>query len=121
MLSSSQPPATSERSSVISIPSLHLLSTKISVPLLRLNVVIRSRLTERLNAAMKGQLALIVAPAGWGKTTLLSAWYAEASLSDWPLAWVSLDEGDNDPTRFWTYVLAALNTLHPGVGETPRH
>ena len=68
---------------------------------------------------MKGPLALIVAPAGWGKTTLLSAWHAEASLSAWPLAWVSLDEGDNDPNRFWTYVLAALNTLHPGVGETP--
>ena len=81
VLSSAQPPATSARSSAISIPSLHLLSTKISVPLLRLNVVMRSRLTERLNAAMKGQLALIVAPAGWGKTTLLSAWHAEASFS----------------------------------------
>src|SRR5205823_14307348 len=94
-------------------------TTKISVPSLRLNMVTRPRLTERLNAAMKGQLALIIAPAGWGKTTLLSAWHAEASLSAWPIAWVSLDAGDNDPTRFWTYVLAALNTAHPGVGETP--
>jgi LuxR family maltose regulon positive regulatory protein len=115
-LSSSQPPA---RPSAISMPSLHLLTTKISVPSIRLNVVMRPRLTERLNAAMNGQLALVVAPAGWGKTTLLSAWYAEANLSAWPLAWVSLDAGDNDPTRFWTYVLAALNTLHPGVGEVP--
>jgi LuxR family maltose regulon positive regulatory protein len=113
--SSSQPPA---RPSAISMPSLHLLATKISVPSLRLNVVTRPRLTERLNAAMKGQLALVVAPAGWGKTTLLSAWHAEASFNTWPLAWVSLDAGDNDPTRFWTYVLAALNTVHPGVGET---
>src|SRR5215467_8402722 len=102
----------------ISMPSLHLLTTKISVPPLRLNVVTRPRLTERLNAAMNGQLALLVAPAGWGKTTLLSAWHAEAGFRAWPLAWVSLDAGDNDSIRFWTYVLAALNTVHPGVGET---
>jgi LuxR family transcriptional regulator, maltose regulon positive regulatory protein len=119
MLSSPQPPADTPPLSSNNIPSLHLLTTKISVPPLRLNVVTRPRLTERLNAAMKSPLALIVAPAGWGKTTLLSAWHAEASLSAWLLAWVSLDAGDNDPIRFWTYVLAALDTLHPGVGETP--
>jgi LuxR family maltose regulon positive regulatory protein len=118
-LSSPQPPTTPAHSSAISLPSLHLLTTKISVPPLRLNVVTRTRLTERLNAAMKSPLALIVAPAGWGKTTLLSAWHAGVSLNDWSLAWVSLDTGDNNPIRFWTYVLAALNTLHPGVGETP--
>jgi LuxR family maltose regulon positive regulatory protein len=118
-LSTSQTPATPVRSSPVSMPSLHLLTTKISVPPLRLNVVTRPRLTERLNAAMKGQLALIVAPAGWGKTTLLSAWHSETSFSTLPLAWVSLDAGDNDLTRFWTYVLAALDTLHPGVDETP--
>jgi len=118
-LSSPQPPAATPPLSAINMTSLHLLTTKISVPSLRLNMVTRPRLTERLNAAMKSPLALIVAPAGWGKTTLLSAWHAEASLSAWPLAWVSLDAGDNDPIRFWTYVLAALNTAHPGVGETP--
>src|SRR6266702_4300415 len=118
-LSSPQPPAATPPLSAINMTSLHLLTTKISVPPPRLNVVTRPRLTERLNAAMKSPLALIVAPAGWGKTTLLSAWHAEASLSAWPLAWVSLDAGDNDPIRFWTYVLAALNTAHPGVGETP--
>jgi LuxR family transcriptional regulator, maltose regulon positive regulatory protein len=68
---------------------------------------------------MRGTLTLVVAPAGWGKTTLLNAWHAEASGRPRPEAWVSLDASDNDPTRFWTYVLAALNTLHPGVGETP--
>jgi LuxR family transcriptional regulator, maltose regulon positive regulatory protein len=116
--SSPQPPVATPSITAISMPSLHLLTTKISVPPLRLNVVTRPRLTEQLNAAMKNPLALIVAPAGSGKTTLLSAWHAEASLSAWPLAWVSLDAGDNDPIRFWTYVIAALDTLHPGVGET---
>src|SRR6266487_6909067 len=114
MLSSPQPPAATPPSSAISTPSLHLLTTKISVPPPRLNMVTRPRLMERLNAAKRGTLTLIVAPAGWGKTTLLSAWHADASRS----AWVSLDEGDNDPIRFWTYIISALNTLHPGVGET---
>src|SRR2546426_1121875 len=49
---------------------------------------------------------------------LLNSWHADGSQYAWPLAWVSLDAGDNDPIRFWTYVIAALNTLHLGVGET---
>src|SRR6266566_3795636 len=118
-LSSPQPPAATPLSSTTSMPSLHLLTTKISVPPARLNMVTRPRLTQRMNTALRGTLTLIVAPAGWGKTTLLSAWHADASLGAWPLAWVSLDEGDNDPIRFWTYVISALNMLHPGVGETP--
>jgi LuxR family maltose regulon positive regulatory protein len=72
-----------------------------------------------MNAAIRGTLTLVIAPAGWGKTTLLHAWHAETSCEHWPLAWVSLDTGDNDPIRFWAYVISALNTLHPGVGETP--
>ncbi len=68
---------------------------------------------------MRGTLTLVVAPAGWGKTTLLHALNAEARRSPWPLAWVSLDASDNNSLRFWTYVISALNTLHPGVGETP--
>ncbi|MFL5653768.1 MAG: LuxR C-terminal-related transcriptional regulator, partial [Ktedonobacteraceae bacterium] len=118
-LGSPQPPADTALSSATSMPSLHLLTTKISVPPARLNMVTRPRLTQRMNTALRGTLTLIVAPAGWGKTTLLSAWHADASPGAWPLAWVSLDEGDNDPIRFWTYVIGALDTLHPGVGETP--
>jgi LuxR family maltose regulon positive regulatory protein len=114
-----QPSAATPLSSVTGMPSLHLLTTKISVPPARLNMVMRPRLTQQMSTAMRDPLTLIVAPAGWGKTTLLSAWHAGSSLSAWPLAWVSLDEGDNDPIRFWTYVIAALNSLHPGVGETP--
>ena len=91
----------------------HLLLTKLHVPSPRLSLVSRPRLTERLKAGMRSKLTLIVAPAGWGKTTLLSAWHAEAGR----LAWVSLDVDDNDPVRFWIYVITALNRLHPGVGE----
>jgi len=116
---SPRPPATTSPPSVTRMPSLHLLTTKITVPPARLNMVTRPRLSERMNAAMRGALTLIVAPAGWGKTTLLNAWHADASRGAWPLAWVSLDAGDNAPIRFWTYVIAALNTLHPGVGEIP--
>jgi len=105
-------------SSAISLPSRHLLRTKISVPPTRQNMVMRPRLMQQMKAAMIGTLTLVVAPAGWGKTTLLHAWHAEASRDAWSLAWVSLDAGDNDPIRFWTYVLTALNTLHSGVGET---
>jgi LuxR family maltose regulon positive regulatory protein len=72
-----------------------------------------------MHAAILCPLTLISAPAGWGKTTLLHAWYAQASREHWPLAWVSLDAGDNNSLRFWTYVISALNALHPGVGETP--
>jgi len=72
-----------------------------------------------MNAAIQGTLTLIVAPAGWGKTTLLHAWHADASCMNWPLAWVSLDAGDNDPIRFWTYVITALNLMQPGVGTLP--
>src|SRR5215470_9155203 len=97
-------------SSGTGMPSLHLLTTKLSVPPVRLDIVPRPRLMERMNTAVRGPLTLIVAPAGWGKTTLLSAW---------PLAWVSLDAGDNDSLRFWTYVITALNLVHPGVGTLP--
>jgi hypothetical protein len=91
----------------------HLLMTKLHIPSPRLNLVVRPRLTERLKAGVRNKLTLIVAPAGWGKTTLLGAWHAEAGRT----AWVSLDVGDNDPVRFWVYVTTALNRLHPGVGE----
>src|SRR6266516_5896183 len=88
-----------------------------SVPPPRSNMVARPRLTQRLNMAMKERLTLIVAPAGWGKTTLISTWHADLGPNASPLAWVSLDAGDNDPIRFWTYVIAALNRQHPNMGE----
>jgi LuxR family maltose regulon positive regulatory protein len=74
---------------------------------------------QQMNTAVRGSLTLIVAPAGWGKTTLLSSWHADPGRGAWPLAWVSLDAGDNDPIRFWTYVTSALNLVHPGLGTLP--
>jgi len=112
-------PAATEPSSHTSLPSIKLLTTKLSIPSAHLHMVPRPRLTQRMHAATQGPLTLLIAPAGWGKTTLLHTWYTDPSRSTWPLAWVSLDAGDNDPSRFWTYVITALNKLHPGVGEPP--
>ncbi|HEU5099238.1 MAG TPA: protein kinase [Roseiflexaceae bacterium] len=93
-------------------PQIPLLTTKLFIPAPAARLVPRLQLIERLNEAMRRKLTLIAAPAGFGKTTLLSAWSHQRRSS---VAWVSLDEGDNDPTRFWTYMLAALETLSPGI------
>lgn len=88
--------------------SIPVLSTKLYIPPLRPNVVARSRLVERLNEGMRGQLTLISASAGYGKTTLVSEWLAGCGR---PVAWLSIDEGDNDPARFLTYLFAAVQTV----------
>lgn len=100
-----------------SVPPLHLLTTKISVPPARPNIVKRTRLVQWMNTAVQGTLTLVVAPAGWGKTTLLTSWYAQSSHKAWPLAWVALDGSDNDPLRFWTYVISALHAIQPAIGQ----
>jgi len=74
----------------------------------------RPRLVDRLQAGLSGPLTLVSAPAGAGKTTLLSEWRAGAG-SRTPVSWVSLDAADNDPLRFFQYLLAALDTLQPGI------
>jgi LuxR family maltose regulon positive regulatory protein len=74
----------------------------------------RRRLIEWLNEGAKGKLTLISAPAGFGKSTLLAEWSLKSEL---PVLWVSLDEGDNDPTRFLAYMVAALEKLQVGLGE----
>jgi len=84
-----------------------LLVTKLHIPPTRFELVPRPRLTERLNQGMRGKLTLISAPAGFGKTTLLSEW---AENSKQPVAWLSLEEGDNGPMRFLAYFVAALQT-----------
>jgi ATP/maltotriose-dependent transcriptional regulator MalT len=93
-----------------------LLRTKLRVPPPRPDPVPRPRLLGRLTAGLRGRLTLIAAPAGFGKTTLLGAWRATEPGRAVPLAWVSLDAGDNDLVRFWRYVIAALDELHPGLG-----
>src|SRR5437867_12013093 len=90
-----------------------ILATKLYLPPLRPNVVSRPRLLERLNEGLHRNLTLIAAPAGFGKTTLISQWVASC---DRQVAWLSLDEGDSDPTRFLTYLVAALRTIAPTIG-----
>jgi len=89
-----------------------ILATKLYIPPPRPGIVLRPRLIERLNAGSK--LTIISASAGFGKTTLLSAWIADCGR---PVAWLSLDESDSDLSRFLTYVIAALQTIHPALGE----
>src|SRR2546427_5177900 len=91
-----------------------ILATKLYLPRLRPNVVSRPRLLERLNEGLHRKLTLISAPAGFGKTTLVSEWVVGCQR---PAAWLSLDEGDNDPTRFLTYLVAALQTIAATIGE----
>jgi LuxR family maltose regulon positive regulatory protein len=91
-----------------------LLNTKLYIPRGRRDLVLRPRLTERLNAGLERKLTLISAPAGFGKTTLLSEWIPT---SERCVSWVWLDEDDNDPSRFWAYFIAALQMLHPSIGE----
>lgn len=97
-----------------------LLHTKLSLPPSRSNVVERSRLIDKLNQGLKQKLTLITAPAGSGKTTLLSIWLTSLSeaKSNYALAWISLDDGDNDPARFWSYMLAALRPFHNAAVES---
>ena len=91
-----------------------ILATKLYIPRLRPNVVLRPRLLEQLNEGLHGKLTLIAAPAGFGKTTLVSEWVA---LIERPTAWLSLDEGENDPARFLAYLVAALQTIAATIGE----
>jgi LuxR family transcriptional regulator, maltose regulon positive regulatory protein len=86
-----------------------LLTTKLFVPSVRPDLVVRRRLTARMDEGVRGRLTLVSAPAGFGKTTLLGEWGLETGM---PLAWVSLDEGDNDVGRFLTYVATAMGGLH---------
>jgi LuxR family maltose regulon positive regulatory protein len=90
-----------------------LLSTKLYIPRPRSNLVSRPRLTGRLNAGLGRKLTLIAAPAGFGKTTLLSEWIPQSPRC---VTWLSLDEGDNDPARFWAYFIAAVQMLNPEIG-----
>ena len=91
-----------------------LLATKLYIPAPRPNRVPRPRLTQRLEAGASGPFTLVSAPAGFGKSTLLSEWIQASGRS---VAWVSLDEGDNDLVRFLCYLVTALQKLHPGLGD----
>ena len=89
-----------------------LLATKLHVPRPRPGFVARPRLLQRLAEGIARELVLVCTPAGFGKTTLLGDW---ARRGQRPVAWLSLDAGDNDPARFWRHVVAALDGALPGV------
>jgi LuxR family transcriptional regulator, maltose regulon positive regulatory protein len=91
-----------------------LLATKLYIPRPRPDFLARPRLLERLAEATARELTVVCTPAGFGKTTLLGEW---ARSSERPVAWLSLDEGDNDPARFWRYVAATLDQVRVGIGE----
>ena len=93
-----------------------LLAAKFATPLLHSGIVSRERLSDRLDEGDTKKLAVVVAPAGWGKTTLLAEW-ARRTRDRQPVAWLTLDETDDEPQRFWTYVVTALLTATPGLGE----
>jgi LuxR family maltose regulon positive regulatory protein len=95
-----------------------LLETKLFAPRLRRGVLPRPRLSGRVGVAAESKLTLIAAPAGFGKTTLLAEWLAGAPAGRQSTAWLSLDETDNEPGVFWTYVIRALQTVAPGVGAS---
>jgi LuxR family transcriptional regulator, maltose regulon positive regulatory protein len=98
--------------------SMLLLQTKLVHPQLPLALVSRERLLRDLDAVSTHRLILLSASAGSGKTTLLSTWATHARAEARKVAWLSLDVLDNDPTRFWASVIAALRTYLPAVGET---
>jgi LuxR family transcriptional regulator, maltose regulon positive regulatory protein len=91
-----------------------LLATKLFIPPPRPKIILRPHLVERLNHGLSGKLTLISAPAGFGKTTLVSEWIADCGR---PIAWVSLDERDDDPSRFLTYLITALQTIDEHIGR----
>ena len=93
---------------------VELLRTKLYAPPPHPNLLGRPRLIHRLDEGLRPgcRLTLVSAPAGFGKTTLLSEW---ATGGGWPVAWFSADEGDNDPARFWTHFVAALRNI-PSLG-----
>jgi LuxR family transcriptional regulator, maltose regulon positive regulatory protein len=93
---------------------LPVLATKLFVPTPQPNIVRRPRLIERLNEGLHRTLTLVSAPAGFGKTTLVSEWLAGCGKR---AAWLSLDEGENDPAGFLAYLVAALQTISKNIGD----
>jgi len=91
-----------------------LLATKLSALPVRTGLIPRSHLIERLDAGLRCNLTLVAAPAGFGKSTLVSLWLHDRQQL---FAWLSLDERDNDPVQLWTYIVGALQTLHKDLGR----
>jgi LuxR family maltose regulon positive regulatory protein len=95
-----------------------LLETKFHLPRPRRGLVPRPRLSDRLSSSGESALTLVSAPAGFGKTTLLTEWLAAGGEEGQAAAWLSLDQRDNDPALFWTYLVAAVQAVEPEVGSS---
>lgn len=93
-----------------------LLTTKLNIPPIRPHLVTRPHLINQLQEGLHYDLVLISAPAGFGKTTLLSEW-ANRNKPKIHTTWFSIDKEDNDPTRFWDYFITSLRTFQPDFGE----
>lgn len=113
------PRSVSEAHSSAAALQPELLEPKLRLPRPHVALVMRERLLAQLDAGLSHKLTLIAAPAGLGKTTLLSQWIADRGAGGDlpPVAWVSLDAGDNDPIRFWRYVLGACRTIVPDLDQ----
>jgi len=94
---------------------IEILATKLAIPSLRMQGVPRLRLSAKLERGLNQRLSLVVAPAGFGKTTLLSTWFEQTTHAK---AWLTLDPRDNDPLRFLGYLVAALQTVEPAIGQS---
>src|SRR6266550_5530749 len=90
-----------------------LLATKFYVPVAAGPLICRPRLTALLTESLKHSFTLVSAPPGFGKTTLLSTWTQSLPAKHLQMAWLSLDQEDNEPRLFWTYVLSALDQQQP--------
>jgi ATP/maltotriose-dependent transcriptional regulator MalT len=120
-------PATDRRTQALHVPApavvprphqLPLLSYKLQPPRLYPSLIVRDRLLAQLDAALEQPVTLLCAPAGYGKTTLVSQWLVARGATGHPLAWISLDEGDNDLLRFWHYLIAACQEVQTHLGST---
>jgi LuxR family transcriptional regulator, maltose regulon positive regulatory protein len=92
-----------------------MLLTKLHIPTSGINIVHRSELFEKLNSGLSRKLILISAPAGFGKTTVVSDWIAQSKI---PTAWFSLDNGDNDPVDFLNYIISGIQSIHTAFGQS---
>ncbi len=101
------------RESLLAAP---LLETKLHIPRPRRDLVPRPRLSERLSRGVESKLTLVSAPAGFGKSTLVADWLASGPVAQRSAAWLSLDPTDDQPASFWAYLIAAVQTVAPGVG-----
>jgi LuxR family maltose regulon positive regulatory protein len=93
----------------------NLLITKLQMPCMESLIVARARLTQLIKESLKGQVTLLEAPAGFGKTTLLVEWVSNCLPKGWRTAWVSLDELDNEPERFWAYIFSACQQVYSKI------